>query len=408
MLVRGVYKHRFSRGFISAAARGSNYRDKFRNSHWKPPRFVLLCVAGAAVGALSTWSTSSCAPTSALSSPSEFCQLCSDGDLAGVKTSYLRSKNLVHSRHEFGWSALHAAVANNHLDIVEFLLENGADVNSEDKFAGAHTEVQHFYRRRFCSSLPTRFDTSGWTSLHFATAFGLSKDTGRIIDLLINHGADIDKRNSKGETPIALLDSLYNANKDTMAISESRFHSLKSQLKTAALRNRVRFPLDEQLHKVMVGQVMPIRNVTSAVRRRENGWHDASKPLVLLFLGSSGVGKTMLAKQLARSLNKNEDDGFIRLDMSEYGESHQRARLIGSPPGYVGHEQGGQLTDKLTKCPEAIVLLDEIEKAHPDVLNVLLQVFDEGRLTDGKGQTVHFPNAVFIMTSNLVQVTLAK
>ena len=111
----------------------------------------------------------------------------------------------------------------------------------------------------------------------------------------------------------------------------------------------------------------------------------------------------MLAKSLARELVRDSEDGFIRIDMTEFASKHEMARLIGSPPGYVGYEEGGQLTTKLAKCPEAVVLLDEVEKAHPDVLTLMLQVFDEGRLTDGKGQTISCPNAVFIMTSNLVQ-----
>jgi len=148
-----------------------------------------------------------------------------------------------------------------------------------------------------------------------------------------------------------------------------------------------------------------------AIRRRDNGWYDETKPLVFLFLGSSGVGKTMLAKTLAEEVMKTrhkgdknyEKNGFIRIDMSEYSSKHEVSRLIGSPPGYVGHEEGGQLTTKLAQCPEAVVLLDEVEKAHPDVLTLMLQVFDEGRLTDGRGNTINCPKAIFIMTSNLVQ-----
>merc|ERR1712194_727135 len=145
--------------------------------------------------------------------------------------------------------------------------------------------------------------------------------------------------------------------------------------------------------------------VSAALRRRENGWVDDSKPLVFLFLGSSGVGKTMLAKALAENVSheQNEAGGFIRIDMSEYAHKHEVARLIGSPPGYIGHDQGGQLTTKLKECPDAVVLLDEVEKAHPDVLTLMLQVFDEGRLTDGQGTTIDCPNAMFIMTSNLLQ-----
>jgi ATP-dependent Clp protease ATP-binding subunit ClpB len=148
--------------------------------------------------------------------------------------------------------------------------------------------------------------------------------------------------------------------------------------------------------------------VASAIRRRENGWHDEDKPLVFLFLGSSGIGKTELAKQLAAYVHKdNLKKGFIRLDLSEFQSKHEVSKFIGSPPGYVGHEEGGQLTAKLKECPNAIVLLDEVEKAHPDVLTVMLQLFDEGRLTDGKGTTVACPSAIFVMTSNLAQQEIA-
>jgi ATP-dependent Clp protease ATP-binding subunit ClpB len=114
-----------------------------------------------------------------------------------------------------------------------------------------------------------------------------------------------------------------------------------------------------------------------AIRRKENGWIDDSHPLVFLFLGSSGIGKTELGKQVANYLHKGQREAFIRIDMSEYQEKHSVARFIGSPPGYVGHEDGGQLTSKLRKCPNAVVLFDEVDKAHPEVLTVLLQLFDE-------------------------------
>lgn len=131
----------------------------------------------------------------------------------------------------------------------------------------------------------------------------------------------------------------------------------------------------------------------------ENGWLDNDHPLVFLFLGSSGIGKTELAKQIANYLHKDDKKAFIRLDMSEYQEKHEVAKLIGSPPGYIGYDQGGQLTKALREFPQAVVLFDEVDKAHPDVLTVLLQLFDEGRLTDGQGKQLAL--RITILTSAL-------
>lgn len=151
-----------------------------------------------------------------------------------------------------------------------------------------------------------------------------------------------------------------------------------------------------------------IETVAAAVRRKENGWADEEHPLVFLFLGSSGIGKTELAKQLARYMHRDDPAAFIRLDMSEYQEKHEVAKLIGAPPGYVGHEEGGLLTRALARRADAVVLFDEVDKAHPDVLTVLLQLFDEGRLTDGKGKLIECKNAIFVMTSNLAADEIAQ
>ncbi|XP_075704273.1 mitochondrial disaggregase [Rhinoderma darwinii] len=174
------------------------------------------------------------------------------------------------------------------------------------------------------------------------------------------------------------------------------------------LAERRRFPLEQRLREHIVGQEGAITTVGAAVRRRENGWYDEEHPLVFLFLGSSGIGKTELAKQTARYLHKDVKKGFIRLDMSEFQEKHEVAKFIGSPPGYVGHEEGGQLTKKLKECPNAVVLFDEVDKAHPDVLTVMLQLFDEGRLTDGKGKTIECKDAIFIMTCNAGSDEIAR
>ncbi|MDE3222369.1 MAG: AAA family ATPase, partial [Acidobacteriota bacterium] len=161
--------------------------------------------------------------------------------------------------------------------------------------------------------------------------------------------------------------------------------------------------LEELLHARVVGQDEAVVAVANAIRRSRAGLSDPGRPIgSFLFLGPTGVGKTELARALAEFLFDDEH-AMVRLDLSEYMEKFSVSRLIGAPPGYVGYEEGGQLTEAVRRRPYAVVLLDEIEKAHPDVFNILLQVFDDGRLTDGQGRTVDFTNVVFIMTSNLAQ-----
>ena len=159
--------------------------------------------------------------------------------------------------------------------------------------------------------------------------------------------------------------------------------------------------LEEELHKRVVGQDEAITAIADAIRRSRAGLQDAKRPIgSFIFLGTTGVGKTELAKALADYLF-NTEDAMVRIDMSEYQERHSVSRLIGAPPGYVGYDEGGQLTEKVRRKPYSIVLLDEIEKAHPDVFNILLQVLDDGRLTDNKGRVADFKNTIIIMTSNL-------
>lgn len=159
--------------------------------------------------------------------------------------------------------------------------------------------------------------------------------------------------------------------------------------------------LEEAIEKRVVGQNLAVTSVSEAIRRSRAGLADPNRPMgVFLFLGPTGVGKTELAKALAEQLF-NQEEAIIRIDMSEYMEKHSVSKLIGSPPGYIGYEEGGQLTEALRRRPYSIVLLDEIEKANPDVFNILLQVFDDGRLTDSKGRLINCKNALFIMTSNL-------
>jgi len=159
--------------------------------------------------------------------------------------------------------------------------------------------------------------------------------------------------------------------------------------------------LEEELHKRVVGQEEAITAVADAVRRNRAGLSDPKRPIgSFIFLGTTGVGKTELAKALADYLFDDENM-MTRIDMSEYQEKFSATRLIGAPPGYVGYDEGGQLTEAIRRKPYSVVLFDEIEKAHPDVFNILLQVLDDGRLTDNKGRVVNFKNTIIIMTSNM-------
>jgi ATP-dependent Clp protease ATP-binding subunit ClpB len=159
--------------------------------------------------------------------------------------------------------------------------------------------------------------------------------------------------------------------------------------------------MEEQLGKRVIGQTEAVKAVSTAVRRARAGLQDPHRPIgSFMFLGPTGVGKTELTKALAAYLFDDES-ALLRIDMSEYMEKHSVARLIGAPPGYVGYEEGGALTEAVRRRPYQVILFDEIEKAHPDVFNVLLQVLDDGRLTDGQGHTVDFRNTLIVMTSNL-------
>ena len=187
---------------------------------------------------------------------------------------------------------------------------------------------------------------------------------------------------------------------DEIAQIISRWTGIPVAKLTESERNKT-LHLDKILHERVVGQDEAVELVTESIIRSKAGIKDPSKPIgSFLFLGPTGVGKTELAKALAESLFDNEQN-IVRIDMSEYMEKHSVARLIGAPPGYVGYEEGGQLTEAVRRKPYSVVLFDEIEKAHPDVFNILLQVLDDGRITDSKGKTVDFKNTILIMTSNI-------
>ena len=159
--------------------------------------------------------------------------------------------------------------------------------------------------------------------------------------------------------------------------------------------------LEDTLHKRVIGQDEAVRSVSEAIMRSRAGIQDPNRPIgSFMFLGPTGVGKTELAKALAETLFDSEKN-IVRIDMSEYMEKYSVSRLIGAPPGYVGYEEGGQLTEAVRRRPYSVVLFDEVEKAHPDVFNILLQVLDDGRITDSQGRTVDFKNTIIILTSNL-------
>ncbi|XP_011685269.1 PREDICTED: caseinolytic peptidase B protein homolog isoform X2 [Wasmannia auropunctata] len=315
----------------------------------------------------------------------------------------------VNTRHPLGWTALQTAAINQREEIIKILLKNGADVNAGDNFVnvyrtamekGLHSvDVLTKREEEFSDRLNNRASFQGFTALHYAVL----ADSKACVKALLDGGANPTIEN---ETGYRAVEYAKEGEIKEMLIK----HAIKydEMVKQKEAEERRRFPLEQRLKQHIVGQEGPISIVASTIRRKENGWIDEEHPLVFLFLGSSGIGKTELAKQLAAYIHRNKSDSFIRLDMSEYQGKHEVAKLIGAPPGYVGHDDGGQLTKLLKKCPAAVVLFDEVDKAHPDVLTVLLQLFDEGRLTDGKGKTIECKNAIFIMTSNLGSEEIAE
>ncbi|XP_071786928.1 mitochondrial disaggregase-like [Asterias amurensis] len=315
----------------------------------------------------------------------------------------------VNERHPLGWTALHVAAINKNHSAVKVLLQAGADPNLGDDFTNVWNKSQtmgihslHVLVTRedeFSDRLNNRATFKGCTALHYSVLV----DDLDVAKILLDAGANPLQENENGHIPVQYAKSVVM--KELLQNHEKDFKILEEQ---RAAEERRRFPLEQRLKEFIIGQEGAIAMVASAIRRKENGWMDDDHPLVFLFLGSSGIGKTELAKQIARYLHKDVKKGFIRIDMSEYQEKHEVAKFIGSPPGYVGHEQGGQLTKKLKACSNAVVLFDEVDKAHPDVLTIMLQLFDEGRLTDGKGKTIECKDAIFVMTSNLASDEIAR
>ncbi|XP_048349029.1 caseinolytic peptidase B protein homolog [Sphaerodactylus townsendi] len=308
----------------------------------------------------------------------------------------------VNSRHKLGWTALMVAAINRNASTVNLLLTAGADPNLGDEFSSVYETAKE-------KGLHSLEDPFGHDSLNASASNSATREAGKV-----KPAAQMPTRR--------LARAWLVFGQRLKDIGPPPPDPGREDFSPAGLW--VPFPrfLTTELHfSTGVPHVVPMSAVAlpdtfpgphqmflETIRRKENGWYDEEHPLVFLFLGSSGIGKTELAKQTAKYLHKDIKKGFIRLDMSEFQERHEVAKFIGSPPGYVGHEEGGQLTKKLKQCPNAVVLFDEVDKAHPDVLTIMLQLFDEGRLTDGKGKTIDCKDAIFIMTSNVASDEIAQ
>ncbi|MBN2612814.1 MAG: ATP-dependent chaperone ClpB [Bacteroidales bacterium] len=237
----------------------------------------------------------------------------------------------------------------------------------------------------------TRAERSGDYGKVAEIRYGKIKETEQQIENLKKQLSDMQKENSLIQEEVTSEDIAEIVSKWTGIPVIKMLQGEKEKL----------LHMEEALHKRVIGQEEAIAAVADAVRRSRAGLQDAKKPIgSFLFLGTTGVGKTELAKAVAEFLF-NDENLITRIDMSEYQERHSVSRLIGAPPGYVGYEEGGQLTEAVRRKPYSLILLDEIEKAHPDVFNILLQVLDDGRLTDNKGRTVNFKNTIVVMTSNV-------
>ena len=231
-------------------------------------------------------------------------------------------------------------------------------------------------------------------------------DYGRVAEIRYGKIVEAEQQISALQEQLRLTtaagDAMIKEEVDSQDIAEvvSRWTGIPVQRMLSSEREKL-LHMETELHRRVVGQQQAIEVISDAVRRSRAGLNDERKPIgSFIFLGTTGVGKTELAKALAEFLF-NDDSMMTRIDMSEYQERHSVSRLVGAPPGYVGYDEGGQLTEAVRRKPYSVVLLDEIEKAHPDVFNILLQVLDDGRLTDNKGRTVDFRNTIIIMTSNM-------
>ncbi|MCB2295843.1 ATP-dependent Clp protease ATP-binding subunit [Clostridium algoriphilum] len=314
----------------------------------------------------------------------------------------LRDKYEAHHRVKITDDALEAAVTLSHRYISDrFLPDKAIDLIDE---AGAKVRIQNLTAPPNLKSLEDKIDK-------------ISKEKADAISV-----QDFEKAAKIRDTEKQLKDELYNSKNnwktqnhaEKLIVSEleianvvSRWINIPIEKLTEKESERL-LKLEDVLHTRVVGQNEAVKSISKAIRRARVGLKDPKRPIgSFIFLGPTGVGKTELSKALADAMFGDENN-MIRIDMSEYMDKHTVSRLMGSPPGYVGFEEGGQLTEKVRRNPYSVILFDEIEKAHPDVVNILLQILEDGRLTDGKGKTIDFKNTVIIMTSNVGASTLKK
>jgi len=314
----------------------------------------------------------------------------------------LRDKYEAHHRVKITDGALEAAVSLSHRYIADrYLPDKAIDLIDE---AGAKVRIQNLTAPPNLKSLEDEIDK-------------ISKEKADAISV-----QDFEKAARIRDTEKQLKDKLYNSKNnwktqnqaDKLIVSEveianivSRWINIPIEKLTEKESERL-LKLEDILHTRVIGQYEAVKSISKAIRRARVGLKDPKRPIgSFIFLGPTGVGKTELSKALADAMFGDENN-MIRIDMSEYMDKHTVSRLMGSPPGYVGFEEGGQLTEKVRRNPYSVILFDEIEKAHPDVVNILLQILEDGRLTDGKGKTIDFKNTVIIMTSNVGASSIKK
>ncbi|CAF0863200.1 unnamed protein product [Didymodactylos carnosus] len=298
----------------------------------------------------------------------------------------------INIRHPLGWTPLHVAVVNQNLESVKYLLLKGADPNLPGEYINANEtaksvwyllkeQVQTAREEEFCDRLPSssRFTTfKGFTCLHYAVLNGSLS----IIRVLLDNNANPLLKTVEGHLPSAFASGKAGCKNLLLEYEEKERKLVEERIKS----DRPKLSLEIRLKENIIGQNYAVSTVCG--------------------------GKTELAKQIAHysnnANNKNSQNSFIRVDMSEYQEKHAISKLIGSSPGYVGYQERGQLTESLIKCPTAVVLFDEVDKAHTDILTIMLQLFDEGRLTDNNGTTVDGKQAIYVMTSNLASEEIVQ